>query len=118
MGWFSCKAGAIALAVHSTLVVGTALVVRSGLKQSSEAAGLWLLWYALDFPASLGAGPAESSLRDVLDFDTLYIFGFACYFLVFGGLQYFIAVGTIGGLYSRFVRPRENHDDRDNQTTI
>ncbi|WP_143549319.1 hypothetical protein [Rhodopirellula bahusiensis] len=86
MRWFSRKAGTIALAAHSILVVGTAILVRSGLKQSSEAAGLWLLWYALDFPASLGAGPAESFFRDVLDFHTLYVFGFALYFLVFGGL--------------------------------
>jgi|TARA_A100000171_G_scaffold48562_1_gene56186 hypothetical protein len=106
------------LAAHSILVVGTALLVRSGLKQSSEAAGLWLLWYALDFPASLGAGPAESYLRDVMDFDTLYVFGFALYFLVFGGLQYFIAVGTIGGLYFRFLRSDGNGDDRDNQATM
>lgn len=75
-----------------------------------------MLWYAFDFPVSLGSAPAENFLRDNLNFDTLYVLGFGFYFLVFGGLQYFVVVGAMGGLCSRILRSDKTGDAHGNQT--
>ncbi|WP_157594087.1 hypothetical protein [Rubripirellula obstinata] len=67
--------------------------------------GLWMLWYCLDFPVSLGAGPFEQLFGQTIEFHSFYVFGFCFYFLILGGLQYYILGAFLVGLHLRLRSP-------------
>lgn len=94
--------GAFVCGLHSLTVVGFALIVNDSLKHSPEGATLWFLWLVVDFPVSLGLGAfldlvESTELADGMTFKTVHTFLYASYFLVLGGLQYYLIAGWLIG---------------------